>query len=232
MTFRRNDESFPNPHVQSSKASLPPLLDRYPELAKSIVLYAKQNLNELSAELLYSYLHEVALPALLEERRAELVDAFYTMAQLLGENRLTILSIPTIYRWMRRLGFKYEVRRKIYYVDGHEKPETKKYRKRMVRAYLDNELRMHRWIQLPKSGLRDLEEDLEIKLGNGHEYTDLQTDIEMVELHVDLHPSLHERMNATTMFGGNLSVRKPPNTKPLIGFGQDECIFKQYIFTN
>ena len=38
-------------------------------------------------------------------------------------------------------------------------------------------------------------------------------------------------MNATTVFGGNLSVRKPPDQKPLIIFGQDECIFKQYTFS-
>jgi hypothetical protein len=74
LTFRRSNDAFPNPHVHSTNTSLPPLLDpRYPELAKCIVQYAKQNLNELSAELLYSYLHEIALPALLEERRAELV---------------------------------------------------------------------------------------------------------------------------------------------------------------
>jgi hypothetical protein len=106
---------------------------------------------------------------------------------------------------MKCLGFKYEVRRKIYYVDGHEKPVTE---------------------------LNDLEEELEIKVGNGHRYTDPQTSIEMVELHVDAHPSFHEKMNATTIFGGNLSVRMPPNTKPLIGFGQDECIFKQYLFSS
>ena len=106
LTFRRNNESFPNPHVHSSKTALPPLLDRYPELAKSIVLYAKQNLNELSAKLLYSYLQEVALPALLQERQAELVDETYTMQQMLGKNRLTKLSLPTIFRWMKCLGFK------------------------------------------------------------------------------------------------------------------------------
>ena len=35
----------------------------------------------------------------------------------------------------------------------------------------------------------------------------------------------------TTQFGGNLSVRKPRDAKPLFMFGQDECIFKQYSFT-
>jgi hypothetical protein len=37
-------------------------------------------------------------------------------------------------------------------------------------------------------------------------------------------------MNATTQFGGNLSVRMPPNAEPLICWGQDECIFKQFAF--
>jgi hypothetical protein len=118
-----------------------------------------------------------------------------------------------------------------YYVDGHEKPETKKYRKRMVSEYLENELRMYRWIQLPLTVLTDLEEAQEIKIGNGHHYIDLQTNIQMVELHVDSHPSFHTEMNATTQFGGKLSVRMPLNTRPLICFGQDECIFKQFLFT-
>jgi hypothetical protein len=176
LAFRRNNEAFPNPHVHSKdgkKTSLPPLLDRNPELARSIIQYAKHNLNELSAELLYSYLHEIALPVLLDERRAELADESYTMKQLLQENQLTKVSMATIFRWMRRLpGFKYEVRRKCYYVDGHEKPETKKYRKEMVSRYLANELRMHRWIQLPLTELEDLEEQEEIRIGNGHHYTD------------------------------------------------------------
>jgi hypothetical protein len=108
----------------------------------------------------------------------------------------------------------------------------KKYRKTMVSMNLKNELCMvYRWIQLSLIKLMDLEEELEIKIGNGHHYTDLQTNIEMVELHVDSHPSFHAKMNETTQFGSQLSVRMPPNTKPVICFGQDECIFKQFIFT-
>ena len=53
-------------------------------------------------------------------------------------------------------------------MDGHEKPETKKHRKTMVGEHLENELRMHRWIQLPARDLKDLEEELEIKVGNGY----------------------------------------------------------------
>jgi hypothetical protein len=90
---------------------------------------------------------------------------------------------------------------------------------------------MHQKIQLPFIELKALKVELEIKLGTGHEYLDPETNLEMVELHMDAHPSFHEKMNATTEFGGNLSVRMPPNNKPLICFGQDACNFKQYMFT-
>jgi hypothetical protein len=101
----------------------------------------------------------------------------------------------------------------------------------MVSEYLENELRMYRWIKLPLTVLTDLEEAQEIKIGNRHHYIDLQTSIQMVELHVDSRPSFHTEMNATTQFGGKLSIRMPLNTRPLICFGQDECIFKQFLFT-
>jgi hypothetical protein len=90
---------------------------------------------------------------------------------------------------------------------------------------------MHRWIQLPSTEVKDLEEQVQIVVRNGHHHTDPQTNVEMVEFHVDLHPTFHDMMNATTQSGGNLSVRMPPNTKPLICWGQDECVFKQFLFT-
>jgi hypothetical protein len=70
LAFQQNNEAFPNPHVHSkdgNKTSLPPLLDCNPELARSIIQYAKQNSNELSAELIYLSVHKIALPVLLDE---------------------------------------------------------------------------------------------------------------------------------------------------------------------
>jgi hypothetical protein len=52
-------------------------------------------------------------------------------------------------------GFKCKVQQKICYVDGHEKPETKKHGQTMVCQHLENELWMHRWIQLPVTELKD-----------------------------------------------------------------------------
>jgi len=56
---------------------------------------------------------------------------------------------------------------------------------------------------------------------------------DMVELHVDEIPDgeILNKINQESRFGGNLSVRKKPEEKPLLAFGHDECIFRQFIFT-
>ena len=53
----------------------------------------------------------------------------------------------------------------------------------------------------------------------------------MVEYHVDSCSEFQEKMNRETTFGGNLSVRKQENERPLLMFGHDEAIFKQFLLT-
>ena len=70
-------------------------------------------------------------------------------------------------------------------------------------------------------------------LWNPYEYED-DNGVKHVEFHVDDCEQFatwsHQPDLESAMFGGCLSVRFPENKKPLIIFGQDECIFKQYIF--
>lgn len=54
---------------------------------------------------------------------------------------------------------------------------------------------------------------------------------DMVEYHVDDCKVLRDEDFEAFKFGGNLSVQKLPDMKPLVAWGQDECIFKQYAFT-
>jgi hypothetical protein len=232
LAFRQHNETIRNPKFHThGKVMLPPLLEQNPDLKKSLLQYATSNLNELTAELLLAYLHDTALPALLEQIQAELDCAEYSMYDLLQQHRLTTLSVPTIYRWMRLLGFKYEQRRKCYYVDGHEKPETKAYRKKFVRRYFEYERMMHRWIQMELIDKLKLEEEEGIELAHGYQYVDPKTKVMMVEFHVDDHHSFQDKMNSTTRFGGNPSIQKPIDKKNIICFGQDEAIMKQYCFT-
>jgi hypothetical protein len=91
---------------------------------------------------------------------------------------------------------------------------------------------MHRWIQIKLTEKQKLEEQEGIKMPHGHHYIDLTTQLKMIELHVDDHHSFQDTMNTTTTFGGNLIVRFPEVRKPLICFGQDEAIMKQYCCTS
>jgi hypothetical protein len=95
------------------------------------------------------------------------------------------ISISTVSRWLNVLGLKYELRRKGYYVDGHEKPVTIEYRKVFCEHYLPYEARMHRWVQVKEEVAKKLEEEGEITVGSGYYYTDQATQEKMVEFHVD-----------------------------------------------
>jgi hypothetical protein len=245
LLYRRNGECFPNPntHKKDGKKTLPRLLEENPDLKDAIVHYARDHLHELSASLLFHYLHEEALPALVERKKEELDNPQYNKEDLLAEHQLGKLTLRTVYKWMERLGFQYQPRMKCYYVDGHEKTEVIAYRRNFIRRYFQQEQRMFRWIQLPLLEVEAMEEAGELQRGMGKRYqanamgerltTPSLNDqpIIWVEFHIDEHPSFQHRMNGLTEFGGNLSVFKPPGSKPLIGFGQDESILKQYAFT-
>jgi len=49
---------------------------------------------------------------------------------------------------MKCLGFKFQVQKKCYYVDGHENPATVEYRKHFIQRYLTYERLAHCWIKL------------------------------------------------------------------------------------
>ena len=54
----------------------------------------------------------------------------------------------------------------------------------------------------------------------------------MIEFHVDGHGCLQALADDELHleFGGELSVRKPAEEKPLIVFGQDESVYNQFSF--
>jgi hypothetical protein len=153
------------------------------------------------------------------------------MRDLFQEHGPSKLSVSTVCRWMRRLGFKCKPRKKCCHVDGHEKPETKACRKKFVRRHFADKMLMHCWMQMNLVEKLRLEEEEEIELSHGCHCVDTETEAEMVEFHVDDHHGFQDKMNSTTRFGGNLRVRKPPDKKPIIGFGQDEAVMKQRCFT-
>jgi hypothetical protein len=83
----------------------------------------------------------------------------------------------------------------------------------------------------PCGGGREIKASGEVTKGSGYKYTDELTGQSMVEYHVDDCKEFMEIMNKETEFGGKLSVRFDPEKRPLVVFGQDECIVKQYLST-
>ena len=69
-----------------------------------------------------------------------------------------------------------------------------------------------------------------LKKGGAYRYNQSDTGQGMVEYHVDSNKIFQEEADKETRFGGYLSVRIEME-RPLIIFGHDESIFKQYHMT-
>ncbi len=230
--FKNNNESFPNICMRRTLIEkYPPMLDNNPDMRQKLIDYARENLSTLSTELLYSYTKDTLLPELLEKRKQETGNIDMTIDDVLHENGLPTLCLSTMNNWMNRLHLSFHSRRKTYYVDGHEDPETVAYRKCYLIQYMQDEFRCYRWLSLTLEEVEDLERsDSNFDRTCGYEYE--KEEQTYIEFHVDSHLSFSQRCNTETEFGGYLSVRMPPNVKPIIKIGQDECIFKQFLMSN
>ena len=199
-----------------------------PDVVKSINSYCKENLSHLTIENLHGHLHSEIIPKLVMKLKEERQDENFDQDKLFHEYNLKTLAPSTVYMWMEKLGYKYQHHRKCYYVNSHESPENVAYRSLFIDRYFQYELRSYRWISISRE-----EREVLIKMGqlgddSGYEYTKNNT--VMFEYHVDDSELFHERC-IHLPFGGHISVRMPSNTKPIMIVGQDECIFKQYLFS-
>jgi hypothetical protein len=176
-----------------------------------VMLYALSNLSQLSCESVSEYIHTVVLPEMVKDERKsnnqqDLSDGEVEKI-ILKRYGLTNICISTVYRWLIKLGLKYEPRQKGYDVDGHEKADTINYRHKFIEHYFQYELRAFRWIQISQEEAHDLEQAGIIVKGSGYNYNQPETGLPMVEYHVDTCELFQERMNAETTFGRKRSVR-------------------------
>ena len=91
---------------------------------------------------------------------------------------------------------------------------------------------MCQWYQIELKEAIELEKEGLLLPGKGYGYKN-EEGLDMVEHHIDKLPDskLLTRFNKECCFGGNLSVRRGREERPIFSFGQDECIFCQFIFT-
>jgi hypothetical protein len=77
------------------------------------------------------YVHADVLPSMVAMEKMFHVDEI-RQGEEYQKYGLTKVCTATAYKWMKCPGFKYDSRRKGYYVDGHEKPSTVEYHSKFV----------------------------------------------------------------------------------------------------
>ena len=234
------------------KSQMPPFFIENPDAMDAFKKYGVSNLKDLSVEKMHSYVLETLIPMIMarvnNERNkieelhrvdedlenhgavADGQEPSQNVKDFLQSYGLSKLCMKTVLRWMHVVGFRYTNRSKHYFVDGHEKPETLAYRPVFTKRYLAHELQAHRWIQLSLVASKALEAQDKVAKDIGFPYVDPIENIDMVEYHVDDLPIDTVADLELGPFGAHLSVRRDANLPVVMFIGQDEAIYKQFLF--
>ena len=146
--------------------------------------------------------------------------------------RLKNISYSTVWRWMIHLGYKYDINKKSYYTDGHNRVDVVEYCDKIFnQQYCKYELRSYRWIQIEDTKAKKIEEENRQFPKNCY-YTYTKDQTLMREYHIDTHPLLPTLLSQPDdAKGGCLSVRFPAAKKTIMLIGQDESTFHKLVFS-
>ena len=151
ILLRSNNERFPlpNPRIHKEKNPLPELLEYFQdEIMYPWVEYCIQNLADLTVELAQNELITKIIPNASASIDDENENDKQIQDSLLQVYLECPISISTTWRWLRRLGFSYDTRKKSFFVDGHERPNVVFRRNEFCLLYLSKlEPKTHQWIQ-------------------------------------------------------------------------------------
>jgi hypothetical protein len=134
---------------------------------------------------------------------------------------------------MRLLGFKYDARKKSFYVDGHEREDVVANRQAFCETYLTKlEPYCKRWIQCPISKATSIKG---LDIGLGHSYFNIIRNEEVVEFHIDYWnrhyttPPSPPGQETQPTIQPTTSIRVSSMARPIMIVGQDESVFAQYL---
>ena len=229
-----------NLNIQLHRSEVEPkIFCLFPEAKTEFIRYcnSKVKSGELSTEAAYKELSNSILPRCYsnyviecERNNSEIINTYEDMLQSAYINNL---SYSSTWRWLRYLGFNYGENRRSYYTDGHEREDVKRDRdERFLDAYFDSEIQCHRWVQISSTMAVNLKNSYpDFAIDSSHYF--LKDGIEMQEYHVDTHECLSSFITEENKkFGGNLSVRRDVDKKPLMIIGQDESTYNQLVFSS
>ncbi len=192
--------------------------------------YIYIHLDHLTVEMLRNELITNIIPGLKKKAEDEQVPVNSSKFILLSRFSTQPPSWSTDLRWFHSLGFMHDKFKKSYHVDGHTYKEQKRHQTGFINRYLlDLERHTHRWVQMCIVECEEIQssfpDDNKI-IHSGYCYSHPVMSNEWIEFHVDdVHSVCEQNIG---LFGGNVSVRYPAGSKPLIIFSQDELIFNQF----
>jgi hypothetical protein len=239
IILRANNEHFPlpNPRIHKEMNPLPELLEYFQEESTLPWLeYCIENLADLTVELACNELITKIIPNASASTDDENENDKQIQDCLLQVYLKYPISILMTWCCLRHLGFSYDTRKKSFFVDGHKRPNVVFHHNEFCLLYLSKlEPRTHWWIQVTKATVEKSKSEKRMSDNENHGYQYHSTNnVKMVEFHVDNYDLLYdvaEEMGVGA-FGGNLSVRKPPDTKPLMIFVQDKSVYNQFLLGN
>jgi hypothetical protein len=203
-----------------------------PKAKAMISDFVLSHLDHFSVDMLQNELVSIIIPSLKKKAEDESVPVDSKEFLLLSHLSTQPPCYSTALRWLHYLGYTHDKLRKSYYVDGHEHQERKLHRSKFIKKYLELEIPTHRWVQMSivefEEAQPSLSDDGNDKIINpGYSYTHAVTGDPWIEFHVD---DINMKLIGDKVgpFGGNVSVRCPAGSRPLIIFGQDESIFNQF----
>jgi hypothetical protein len=257
MTYRQF-EGFPhpNPYIQCGKRPLPRLFEVFPDAKDQIVSFALKNLAKLTIEGVHDFILSKVIQRLITLWKSDVAASFSSsptttrtsttndstneelsdhddwIRLFLKAHRLESFSLTTGWRWMRLLGFHYDLKKKSFYVDGHEREDVVANRKTFCREYLtEYEPYCHRWVQISKEDAAAIK-DLDV--GFGYHYHNIIAGKDYIEFHVDYWNRFRFKETApgrstVPIIEPRMSIRVSSKARPIMLIGQDESVFAQYL---
>ena len=224
IAFRLLD-NFPHPNlrVQCGKVPLPRLFENFPEAKDDIIKFAVKNLTTLTIESVHDFVINNVVPKLFELWKKEEMDSsnwkddseFLTTEMFLRDHGIISIGVTMVWQWMQDLGFSYDMRKKNFYIDGHERDDVVEHRLSFSTKYLTKyEPRCQRWMQLPREEALLIEG---VNIEFGYSYINPTTNIELREFHDDYCHTISGLQEKAAC----MSVRAPPGSKPLMMLRQD-----------
>ncbi|KAI2490938.1 hypothetical protein MHU86_23626 [Fragilaria crotonensis] len=223
----------PDHIVRCGKRPFPLLFMKYPDTKDQIAAFGLGNLSILTVELVRVFCIEELFPSIYQQwcndHEGHQAASSLTQELFLKVHGITNFGIPTCWRWMQLIGFAYSIQQKSYYVDGHERDDVVLSRKQFCQQYLTElEPKCLRWVQYALSELETANLNPEF----GYKYINEDCNSVYYEFHIDYCYSCRGNETFDAMHGkiASMSVRAPPNSRPIEIYGQDESVFSQFLF--